>query len=215
MPKSTKTITDEVLKSLKILDDLSQNTAKKDPVKKGAITISKETKELKKALNALKDDIEFFKQAKEMGTEAYQKIKAGEINNKEKEAIINFINNCYEDGGSIKDNYLEITKDKLLEILETFSKDVDEYILTLNQKLKDIDGRIVSEIDAHNEIRKDLLKEELEEEDKALEDINVNSNKFDQELERLELLEDELSLAVIEQENQDQIENVRNLIKQR
>ena len=212
--REIKIIADEITKTLKVIDDLSLDDTKSVSNKQKVVLNFEVLKNLKKAASGIKDDIAFFLEGKKLGQEILDKTKNDypSLKEDEKATILHFINESYEEESHVKDSASDLSQAKLIKIIADFDADIDRYVAKLDKKLADIEDEIEQEEEKQLEIRKDILREEVELGEKELALIEENRRLFDQEIEKLDLLEEELSLAIMEQDNQKQIEGVRGML---
>ncbi len=212
--REIKVIADEITKTLEVIDDLSLDDTKAVSNKQKVVLNFEVLKNLKKTAGGIKDDIAFFLEGKKLGQEILEKAKNDypSLKDDEKAKILDFINESYEDEKHVKDNPSDLNSEKLIKLLSDFNADIDRYVSKLDKKLADVEDEIKQEEEKQLDIRKDILRREVELGEKELALIEENKRLFDQEIEKLELLEEELSLAIMERDNQKQIDGVRDML---
>ena len=212
--REIKTIADEITKTLKVIDDLSRDDSRSVSNKQKVVLNTEVLKNLRKTASGIRDDIAFFAEGKSLGEEILEKAQKDylSLGAREKEKILKFINESYEEKQHVKAIPETLNQESLVRILTDFNGDIDRYIEKLNSKLDDLEESIRLEEDKQLDIRKEILREEAELGEKELALIEENRRLFDQEIEKLELLEEELSLAIMERDNQKQIDGVRDML---
>ena len=215
--REIKVIADEITKTLRVIDDLSLDDTKAVANKQKVALNFEVLRNLKKTSRDIRDDIAFFLEGKKLGQEILEKAKHDYLSLKEEEKakILDFINESYEDEKHVKTKPADLNRENLTQILAGFNADIDRYVEKLNKKLEEVGGDIRAEEEKQLEVRKDILREEVELGEKELALIEENKRLFDQEIEKLELLEEELSLAIMERDNQKQIDGMRSLLNEK
>ncbi len=215
--REIKVIADEITKTLRVIDDLSLDDTKAVANKQKVALNFEVLRNLKKTSRDIRDDIAFFLEGKKLGQEILEKAKHDYLSLKEEEKakILDFINESYEDEKHVKTKPADLNRENLTQILAGFNADIDRYVEKLNKKLEEVEGDIRAEEEKQLEVRKDILREEVELGEKELALIEENKRLFDQEIEKLELLEEELSLAIMERDNQKQIDGMRSLLNEK
>lgn len=209
-------IKNDIAKSFKVLEGLSAGSALYDVTLAKTSPSSGALKQLRVAGNGLRTDIAFFKETKTVCREVLQRTKAEyeEWGQDEKGKIVKFIRESYQDKKDLL-KHSEITKESLVCALSGLDKDVDGYLEKLNQKLSEIEDKIQEEEGKRAEVRKNILRSKMEVGKNELAKIEEEDRLFEQELEKLDLLESELNLAVTEKENEGQIKEVRSFLNEK
>lgn len=212
--RETKQIADDISETLKVIDDLSIDIGQSATNKQKIVLDFGALKKLWKAASGIRNDIGFFLEGKRLGLEILEKAKKNydSLKQDEKEKILKFVNESYEKEKYMEKDFINLDQEKFIRILTDFDNDIDKYIEKLNQKLTELEENIHKEEDKQSELRRDILKEDAEFGEKKLAVIEKNKKIFNQEMEKLDILEEELSLAIMDKDNQKQIEDMRSFL---
>lgn len=213
LQRDIKEIKNDITKSLKVLDGLNSGTALKD-VKHSKINLDLAIlKNLKVTESRLETKLNFFEETKRLSHEILEKIQ-NEYESwgvEEKKQIIHFIKVTYE-SNKISLEPHNVTKQDLVSALSVLVKDIDGYTEKINANLKQVNEKIKEEEEKRTELQKQNLKTKLEMGDKEREKIEEEDRLFEEELDRLKLLEAELNVALLEQEGEEQIREMRSFL---
>lgn len=216
-------IASQILDSLKKLEDLAKEN--EVPFKyEGKSDLKMDLKGLgdaQAALGKLEHQIAFFEENKKLAGEIKAEINKNykSIDPAKKKSILDFIKESYSKERCPKmKEAKDLTKAELIKMLDAFTGDLNDYIKKTSEKITELKKAISEEKESLSNLRRDSLKKKFDDEANArnaeLEKLDENKRFFEEELERLEILEDELKLAIIEENNKSQIKDLRNFLQE-
>lgn len=225
--RSIEEIIQEIDVTLKAIDKIVNEPIKPDtPNDKGEKEIShvdgKRIGELEDAIDNLEDTVAFFEEKKKILVD-FRDISEDDFNaldTEKKTIILQFVYSSYDEpeAGEQKDPQ-SISREELSNAVAQTLKDIDIYIENTTVDMTKIKEGLVEEEERYQDVERDLLKKEIEEGSKAAAGVKAAVEKrkeiFNNEIEKLKILEEELRLAMIDEANSSQIDNIRTFLREK